>query len=110
MGKLRELQATSHIVKEILEECPEARNSDNLLYIKVCSRIGKTNGFDINKMSMPTILLNLKELNLPVFETVRRARQKIQAEHKHLAANTDVEAQRMLNEESFRTYAKGYVS
>lgn len=108
MGKLRELQSTSHIVKEILEKFPEARNSDNVLYVKVCAEIGNANGIDINKMSMPHFLLHLKNYNMPMFETVRRARQKIQAEHKHLAANADVEAQRMLNEDDFKNYARGY--
>lgn len=110
MSKYKELQSTTAIVKEILENHPEARNSDNILYVKVCAEIGKANGVDINKMSMPYMLLNLKELKMPVFETVRRTRQKIQAEYKHLAADSNVEAQRMLNEETFREYAKGYVS
>ena len=106
MGKFKELQTTSRIVKEILEEYPEARNSDNVLYVKVCAEIGKEKGIDINKMSMPHFLLHLKEYKMPPFETCRRSRQKIQAEYPHLAANADVEAQRILNEESFRSYAR----
>lgn len=108
MGKLKELTTTSELVKNILEKYPETRNSDNILYIKVCSTIGQENGIDINKISMPYLLMNLKELKMPVFETVRRTRQKIQAEFPHLSADADVEAQRMLNEETYRQYARGY--
>lgn len=107
MSKYKELQSTTAIVKEILENHPEARNSDNILYVKVCAEIGKANGVDINKMSMPHFLLHLKEYKMPVFETVRRTRQKIQAEHKHLVADSNVEAQRMLYEDDFRKYARG---
>lgn len=109
MSKSKELKTTTDMVKHILETVPMARNSDNHLYYWVCAMIGKQNGVDIHKMSMPMFLLHLKEYGFPQFESVRRTRQKIQAEYPHLAANDRVEGQRMLNEEVFRDYARGIV-
>lgn len=86
-----------------------ARNSDNHLYYWVCASIGNSNGIDIHSMSMPKFLLHLREYGFPQFESVRRARQKIQAEHPELAGDKTVEGQRRQNEEVFRAYAKGEV-
>lgn len=109
MGKSTELKNTTELVKNILERCPEARNSDNVLYLKVCEKIGNERGINLATISVPHFFLHLKSYNLPQFETVRRTRQKIQATYPELAGDSKVEAQRMLNEESFRAYARGGV-
>ena len=109
MSKSTELKTTTDLVKGILKRCPEARNSDNILYYYVCGLIGKENGIDIERMSMPTFFLNLKRYGFPAFESVRRTRQKIQAEYPELSGNDRVEGQRKLNEEAFRDYARSGV-
>lgn len=109
MGKSKELRTTTELVKQILEEQPKARNSDNFLYYLVCTVVGERKGIDVEDMSMTTFLLCLNEYGFPAFETVRRTRQKLQATYPELAADSDVECQRMLNEEVFREYAKGAV-
>lgn len=106
MNKSKELQTTTELVKSILEKHPESRNSDNVLYYYVCAFVGKEKGLDIEKMSMPMFLLNLKQWGFPQFESVRRTRQKLQASHPELAGNSTVEAQRVMNEEVFRHYAR----
>ncbi len=109
MSKSKELKTITDLVKGILQSFPEARNSDNVLYYYVCGVIGKEKGVDIEKMSITRFLLNLKDYGFPQFETVRRSRQKLQATYPELAGNSDVEAQRTLNEEVFRDYARGLV-
>lgn len=99
------LYITQDIVREILEDCPQTRNSDNFLYLMVCERISP----ELIKKPFYVVLSNLKEWNLPGFETVRRARQKLQAMHPELAACSDVEVGRMVREEEFRNYARGHV-
>lgn len=94
------------MVREVLEVMPQARNSDNFLYFVVCNRIATMNGIDVNKMSMPTFLLCSKEFGFPGFETVRRARQKLQAENPELRACETVEAMREVNEDLYRYYAR----
>lgn len=102
------LRTTAELVKTILEKNIKARNSDSYLYYCVIRIIGKRNGVDIEKMSVPNFFLHMKEYNMPAFETVRRARQKIQHDNPELSGCDDVEAQRMVNEEMFRDYARGF--
>lgn len=109
MNKSTELKNTTELVKSVLKMHPEARNSDNVLYYTICKIISRRNGIDIDSMSMPRFFLHMKDFGFPAFETVRRTRQKIQAEYPELAGNDRVEAQRMLNEQTFRDYARGTV-
>lgn len=103
MGKMKELVTTQDIVMEILKNEKKARNSDMFLYIKVCQQINPK----VLNEPFWFAMMNLKDYNLPCIETVRRTRQKIQADHPELAADSNVEAQRMLNEEDFNEYAVG---
>ena len=103
MNKAKELKTTTDLVKHILETVPATRNSDTLLYYRVCDVIdSKSLG-----LSFGYVLLSMNELKLPGFETVRRSRQKIQQTHPELAGDSTVEAYRVMNEEVFREYARG---
>ena len=107
MGKLNELKTTQAIVLEILKEQPMTRDSDNHLCYWVYKVIGKKNGIDIDSMSMPTFFLHMKEYGFPSTETIRRTRQKLQAEHTELCSSRIIDVQRLMNEEDFREYARG---
>ena len=107
MGKSSELEKVTKRVLRLLQEKPQTRNSDNVLYYEILSEIGRENGIDIEKISLQRFLLNLKEFGFPPFETVRRSRQKVQEKHPELAACDAVEGQRILNEQVFRDYARG---
>ena len=110
MNKSRELTTTQDMVKQVLEQSKDARNSDNYLYYRILKMVGMQHNIDIEKMSVPHFFLHMKEYGcFPAFETVRRTRQKIQAEHPELAGNSTVEGQRMMNEEVFREYARGNI-
>lgn len=100
------LNSITRIVKTILQTYPDTRNSDNLLYYHVLKVVGDKNKVDIETMSIPTFLLKMKDYGLPPFESVRRARQKIQASYPELSAKSDVEAYRQLNEQEYRDYAR----
>ena len=102
-----DLKNTTALVKSILEQDKQCRNSDSFLYLKVLTTVGKQKGIDLEKMSVPYFLLNLHGAGLPPFESVRRARQKIQAAHPELAACESVEGFRAENELEFRAYAVG---
>ncbi len=105
MGKATELKNTTNLVKRILINEPETRNSDDLLYLKVCEYI------NIVAVNMPfkDMLLKRKEWGIPPFESVRRSRQKVQEKYPELSGNANVEGHRKLNEEVFREYARGNV-
>ena len=104
---MNELNTTTALVKSILEQDKQCRNSDSLLYLKVLSVICKQKGIDIEKMSIPYFLLNLHGAGFPGFETVRRTRQKLQQHHPELAACEVVEGFRAENEKMFLEYARG---
>lgn len=106
MAKHKELKTTTDIVKHILLHHPQARNSDNVLYLKVLTIMGMQNGIHISNMPVPVFFMHLKEYGFPSFETVGRVRRKVVETHPELAGNSTVEAQRILNEETFRDYAR----
>ena len=102
-----DLKNTTALVKSILEHDKQCRNSDSFLYLKVLSVIAEAKGIDLEIMSIPYFLLNLREIGFPPFESVRRARQKIQAKHPDLAACDKVQEFRAENEAEYRAYARG---
>jgi len=71
--------------------------------------IGERKGINIDSVSVPYFLLNLQGTAFPGFETVRRARQKLQATFPELSACEAVEGFRVENEKEFRAYAVGDV-
>lgn len=106
---MTDLKTTTALVKAILEQDKQCRNSDSLLYYRVLSIIGRRKGVDIEEMSLPYFLLNMSGTEFPPFESVRRTRQKIQEHHPELGACEAVADLRAMNEESYRDYAMGVV-
>lgn len=105
MDKAKELKNATKIVKAILMECEETRNSDMVLYVKVCERMNST----ILKQPFWEAITSLKAYKLPCIESVGRARRKLQKEFPELSGSAKVEAKRAENEETFRKYARGKV-
>ncbi len=81
---MAKLNMMSKIVARVLEEHPEARKDDFVLLGYVLDEMGVPCNFD-----MRTMLKNHVLFGLPSFESVTRARRKIQAQCKAL---TDAEA------------------
>lgn len=102
MDKQRELNNITDLVKGILTDIPAARNSDNLLYIKV---VDVLNSRALDK-PFGEVMANLEDLGLPCFETVRRTRQKVQMDHPELKADEKVQSFRAINEEIYKEYAR----
>ena len=102
----QKLKSTEALVKGILEQDEKARSSDNYLYLKVCEYISHEVGHFLRQFEVPYFLMNMKELGYPPFETVRRARQKLQRNFPELRANKEVAGQREENEQAFREFAK----
>lgn len=109
MNKAKELKTTTDIVKEVLKAHEQARNCDDYLYFLVCTIIGKQKGYDVENMNLAQFLLNRNEYKLPSYDTVGRARRKLQGKYKELRANDVVEHFRSDNEKVFRRYARGIV-
>lgn len=106
---MTDLKTTTALVKAILEQDKQCRNSDSLLYYRVLSIIGRRKGVDIDEMSIPYFLLNMSGTEFPPFESVRRARQKIQEHYPELGASKEAADARAMNEFGYREYARGVV-
>lgn len=98
----------AQVVKTIMEEDKQARNSDSFLYLRVLEVYAKANENPISlyKMTVVDFLLNMKGYGFPPFESVRRNRQLIAAKYPDLAASDDIDAWRTANEEAVREYVR----
>lgn len=88
-------------VEIILEENPATRDSDDLLYLEVIKKTAP----EAENLSVRCFLKHRKDLEVPSFESVRRSRQKIQAERPELKGNN--ESERRDSEAEFRAFALG---
>ena len=102
---IKELKKTTAIVKDILENDTVARNSDDYLYYMVCRRIDEI----VVHLPFWKVMLNRKQYKFPSFKSVERARRKLQQIHPEFSGDPDVEAQKMINEEVYKEYARGIV-
>lgn len=94
-------------VKEILEKDKDARNSDNLLYLRVYEQRCKEICLHPWALSTTCFLENMQSYGFPPFESVRRARQKVQQKYPELSANKAVQAMRAEKQREYLDYARG---
>lgn len=101
---------TAQLVKVILIEMPEARNDDYLLWLKVIETIARAEGKPhITKYwSVEGFLANAKYSSFPQFETVSRARRKVQERCPELRGSAETQAARSEKEEEFKNFARNY--
>lgn len=102
---IQKIESVAETVRDILELYPKTRDDDNILYYKVLKIHGDINGIDINIMSVASFLFHMKEYGFPPFETVRRARQKIQHDHPDLASSKYIQKIRKQEEDVYYNYS-----
>lgn len=83
-------------VKEILTEKPETRSNDHLLYEEYVWRH--------TRVAFYKAFIGYKELGLPCFESVSRARRKVQSKHPELKADAKTEQARLNEEIKYYNY------
>ena len=76
---MEKLNKIKNVVTRILEKNTKARKDDFILFSCVCDELGVVSNFDFR-----TMLNNHKLFGLPSWESVSRARRKIQAERPEL--------------------------
>lgn len=94
MGRLKSMQ---NKVEYILEKYPQTRDSDNML---ICAIYQAFYNVNVSCRSFKDVAMNDK---LPAFETIRRCRQKAQADHEELRGKRDRE--RLERQKEFVEYA-----
>lgn len=75
---MKDIYQVKMTVEEILETKPRTRDDDDLLYLEIIRRAG------LSGVSVDHFLQNRSAMGIPPFESVRRSRQKVQAEHPEL--------------------------
>lgn len=100
------LKHTSDLVKALLTEDERCRNSDSFLYLRVLCVIADRKGITLGFVNVPNFFLHMHGTEFPIFESVRRARQKLQEHHPELRACQAVEEVRMENEREYRAFAR----
>ena len=82
---MERLKKVEKVVEKILEAREDARENDDILYLYVCEYFHR----GISSMSLKNFLKTRKETSCPVFETVRRTRQKLFSERPELRPNKE---------------------
>lgn len=100
-----EIKSVAKLVKNALETDDKTRNSDDYLYYFVCREVLKNKDIDIKTIPFETALLWRNVYKLPPFETVRRARQKIQSEIPELCGTETVRRKRAEKMIEYRGFA-----
>lgn len=103
---MNEIRRTAKLVEATLLVLPHTRDSDDVLYHEICKNVLESQGKSINECTLTQALMCRKTLGLPKYETVRRARQKLQAKHPELASSERVAVKRDVREKMFRDYAR----
>ena len=105
--KAQQLINISKLVLEILQTDTQARNSDHILYLRVLQRVTALTDSPVSprSMSVDYFLKNMKDLGYPPFESVRRARQKVQRTYPELKPCDKVKICRSENEKEYRVYS-----
>lgn len=106
---MKRIKDVTELVIASLKAHPQARNSDNYLYYIICKDRLEKQGLNIERLSLANALLQREAYDLPPFESVRRARQKVQVKYPELAAVPEVEEARGWLEAEYREYARGAI-
>lgn len=98
MKNMRKLEG---VVKNTLEISESAREDDFLL---VCKVYGELNGA-VKYKNFEYVMKNHKELGLPSFESITRARRKLQSKYVYLRPPKEIQRVRTEQMDRFREYA-----
>lgn len=99
---MQKLKTIEDKVKAILTSQTDTRDDDMKLYLCVCRYCQPS----IGTMSFETVMTQCRSLGIPCFESVRRTRQKLQAQNPELLGTARVKKLRAAREQVYRQYAK----
>lgn len=91
-----------NLVKQALIKNKSARDDDHLLYIEVVYIIDP----GLVNVNFMMNFKNARQLGLPLFESVSRARRKLQEKYPELRATSKVENARKEKQMEFEEYSK----
>lgn len=109
---MKKLLNITELVKGILEEKPETRNDDNLLWLEAVRAAvqDKKYGNKMTELTFAYVLKNIYTSGLPSFASVSRARRKLQEKYPELRGTERTKRRRAENEKKYREYARNGLS
>ena len=99
---MNKLYKVEDIVYQVLKEVPEARKDDFVLVAEVYNKIQPL----IFNVSFNRVMLAHKELGLPYFESISRARRRLQSIFEELRPSKEVQDARLEEQLIYREYAR----
>lgn len=99
---MNKLYKVEDIVYQVLKEVPEARKDDFVLVAEVYNKIQPL----LYNVSFNRVMLAHKELGLPYFESISRARRRLQSIFEELRPEQEVQDARLEEQLIYREYAK----
>ena len=99
---MNKLYKVEDIVYQVLKEVPEARKDDFVLVAEVYNRIQPL----IFNVPFNQVMLAHKELGLPYFESISRARRRLQSIFEELKPSQEVQDARLEEQLIYREYAR----
>lgn len=99
---VEKLKKLENVIKPILEEQPQTREDDLLLYAEIIKRY-KPN---LHRVNVITFLEYHNDLNVPNIKSVERARRKVQEKHPELASER-AKRRRAIEQQAYVQYGRG---
>ena len=99
---MNKLYKVEDIVYQVLQEIPEARKDDFVLVAEVYNKINP----EIKYCNFNQVMLAHKELKLPYFESISRARRRLQSIFEELRPSKEVQDARLEEQLVYREYAR----
>lgn len=99
---MNKLYKVEDIVYQVLKEVPEARKDDFVLVAEVYNKIQPL----INNVSFNRVMLGHKDLGLPYFESISRARRRLQSIFEELRPDQEVQDARLEEQLIYREYVR----
>ena len=83
---MKTMKTVESRVLQILRDCPETRNEDMLLFYRYYNRYADYHR--AGALPLEDLAYNYKAYGLPCFESIRRARQRVQSLFPELSRNS----------------------
>lgn len=99
---IKSLTITTEVISNILLNNKATRDSDDLLYLEVCKHY---NPSIVNK-PFGEVIKNRTYHGIPAFESVRRARAKLQSQDEQYRGTLSVKEKREAKRKAFAIFSK----
>lgn len=105
MGVRSEQRKVQEVVRAVMICDFETRNNNDRLVMAVYQQYAFEMGINLDDKSFHSVMLHRKEWRFPSYESITRARRKLQEQDESLRSDDNIQAMRELREEEYREWA-----